>query len=146
MVIVHGLSPLRYPHQEAKEVRRATLVDPEIPPPHPSELYFAEGARGTVNGRKATVPAALPHAAAFVDYSWHDKHVFVHFVTVRSDLRKKGYGALLVDDFLRGVEREGATSVDFGAILHDAMEKIFKHWRKLSNEGAYRPRVYGKIW
>lgn len=126
--------------------RRVTLVDDAVPPPAPTEVYFAEGAVGYVNGRKATVPAALPGAAAFVDYSiLADGSVYIHFVTTRRDLRGEGYGARLLEHFLRSVEKDGVPSVDFGMIMSDAMEKLFLRWRRLSDEGKFRPRVYGKL-
>lgn len=144
MRFVLSASPLLY---DGARARRVTLIDDGAPAPGPTEVYFAEGAVGFVNGRKAVVPAALPGATAFVDYSVRgDGSVFIHYVATRRDLRGKGYGALLLEHFLRSVEKDGVPSVDFGKIMHDAMERLFRRWLRLSEEGKYKPRVYGKIW
>lgn len=142
---VAGPSPLDY--RTSLRARRVTLVDGAIPLPDPKEVYFAQGAVGFINGRKATVPAALPGAAAFLDYSVDlaSGGVFIHYVAVRRDLRGEGYGTRLVEHFLRSVEKDGVPSVDFGRIEHDAMEKLFLRWRRRADEGQYQPRVYGKL-
>jgi GNAT superfamily N-acetyltransferase len=139
MKFVAGPSPLSY---GVPGVRRVTMVDATVPPPAPNEVYFAKGA----TDRKGKVPEALPGAAAFIDYSvLSDGSVYIHYVTTRRDLRKQGYGALLLEHFLRSVEKDGVPSVDFGRILSDPMEKLFLRWRRLSDDGKYRPRVYGKL-
>lgn len=128
-------SPLAYAGHSS--VLRVTLVDPTIVAASWRDTYFAPHCVG---------------AASFIDYSVdnsRDLHVRgrkIHYMTTRADLRRLGYGSLLLEHFMLRLERDTeAAWVDFGSIMHDAMEKMFLRWRRLADEGKYTLRVYGKL-
>lgn len=140
-----GISPLKY--DDGSDAGRLTLIDPTITPPDPKrDTYFADGVCSTINGRKSVVAGASDGAASFIDYVNSTPGVKINFMTTRADLRRQGYGALLLEHFMLFFEGTGSVEwIDFGDIMHDAMEKLYLRWRRLSDAGKFRPRVYGKL-
>lgn len=66
-----------------------------------------------------------PNMVAFLDYSeLPDGSIYVHYVHVRNDQKGKGYMRFLIDH-LYDLHKD-AKWIDFGRIMHDAVEKVVR--------------------
>jgi GNAT superfamily N-acetyltransferase len=138
--VVHTLSPLAY--YKGPPVRRFQVVDDAAPPPRPTDVYFAETRRTVRYGKTGralkkphveTTPGADPGVLGFIDWTPAVPYtracgVFIHYTSVRQDMRKQGVFKRMLEAFL--AERGGKDcEVDFGQIHHNAVAIAYQRLR-----------------
>jgi GNAT superfamily N-acetyltransferase len=150
-------SPLVYHH--GYPVFRLAFVDPSAPEPTSPQAYFTETTRTIREGangrplkkpRVEVTPGAGPGIVAFVDYhllpgtgkNGATEAVYIDYVAARSDQRGLGHARALLAELYR--EHRHAAWIDWGRVMHPAMEKLLAHYQTLEGRGD-APRTYGKL-
>jgi len=107
-------SPLKYNvHQN---VERILIRDPSVSEPaSPKDTYHAEHDDPTVVG--------------FLDYHWINKtYVAIDYMSIRQDLRRRGYARKLVDKFYRLNPQKEV--VGWGKMMHGHIGKLMREMKK----------------
>ena len=133
MPFAKGTSPLDY---NGRRPQRLAVVDGGAPPPRANETYFATTREG---------PGAGDHVVAFIDFSEGSSYavggrtpLFIHFMSTRSDYRRRGVGKRLLEELVR---LHPEHIFEFGKVMHDDAWAM-----KLALERRLGPgRVYGKL-
>jgi hypothetical protein len=118
-------SPLKYKvHQQVMrfEIRDTSVTDL----PHPKDTYHSDNDDPSVVG--------------FLDFHYVNKtHVAIDYMSIRQDLRKRGYARKLVDKFYR-IELEKET-VSWGKMMHAHVGKLMREMQKKYPD----VETYGKV-
>lgn len=142
--IIDERSPLEYDH--SAPVLRLSVVDPDAEGPGPNDVYFAPDVKvGSTRRKKLVIPGASPGVVAWVDY--HLIHgygstgrgVYIDYMRTRRDQTQRGHMKRLVEALM---ERYPGDDIDFGDIVSDHVEKI---WRRLKDDTSHGRRIYGKL-
>lgn len=149
-------------------VERVALVDTDAPPiPTKFSEHFVPRYETTKSMRapkghpqqgewitkplkkpKLVSAGAPPNTVAFLDYQIYGpsgrKQVYVQYMAVRSDLRRRGYGRDLLSHFMDALQVGGVAHVNFGKVLNQRMWEMVQLWENEHAAGRYVPGVSGK--
>jgi len=139
---VQEISPLVYP---SGQVKRLSLVDPELGESPRPEIYFHEMKLKAVGARhKKTIAGASPGTVSFLDYSISPAGAYIHFMATRPDWQNYGLSRDLLAEFMRRVRADGITTVNFGRIQSPHAWKLYQSYRNAYERDSSAIAVYGK--
>ena len=156
---VQEISPLDYTDIGIPKgaVVRIALIDTDAPTPDKPYRYFVEKTQlkhvsktGALlkRPRKIVTPGASPGTVTFIDYqAWGkagDAGAYLQYMATRDDMRRKGFGKLLLDHFMEQAAAQGIAYINFGKILNKSMWRMFEKWRDAHEQKRYAPLVMGK--